>query len=499
MSFSPVIQRELNQLLAKAVDSELAPEERERLEQLVLGYPDRLRYMVDYLQLEVQLQAEAMVQQGVVQDDLDPPPVLAPLCPLPAKPRRWRYLPHAMIIAVSVAIVLGMIPQPSPPKHQFEFTPPRITQVVATSRPPAPVAALSMQTGAVWKEERWEEGKIFREGDRIELLAGEAQISIGCGAEIALKSPCVLEFDAHDRVHLVRGELAVHVAEWARGFTVITESMEVVDLGTTFTVSAGDDNQDETRVIEGLVRVHPRNNLPKEQRGLLVSKGESFVIAPDGEHQNQPLLPEVLAETFDFSSVVPYHPITLHNTGHGLAVGDEDPNWLIVDAPGGESVSPEYATVCHPDERYVANEPDLSQWVSVPTWRTAEPNSKYTFQTRFDLTGYNLSTIQLFGRFLADNGIQQVRVNGHEVEVQSWIDNVQGQEFGHDQFRFVDITDGLKQGENIVEIDVWNGTFMPVRSAKDITPNPMALRVEWYAFGKRTEEHPAVKPRATNM
>src|SRR5690606_27525598 len=92
------------------------------------------------------------------------------------------------------------------------------------------------------------------------------------------------------------------------------------------------------------------------------------------------------------------------------------------------------------------------------------------------------------GRFLADNGIQEVRVNGEAVEVQSWRDNELHQLFGDQEFRYVNVTNGLKQRWNTIEIDVFNGTFMAANRALEGVPNPMALRVEWYAFGRQKEQ-----------
>lgn len=188
---------------------------------------------------------------------------------------------------------------------------------------------------------------------------------------------------------------------------------------------------------------------------------------------------------FNFGGLVPYRPVELHNTGRGLAVGDQDPNWRIIAGPSGLLSEPEYAQVCEPNVRYLANDPEESQWVSLRNWKDAAPNSLYTFQTTFNLEGYDRSTVRVFGRFLADNGVSAVRINGHEALVESWVDNVAWQQFGGPQFRFINVTDGMVQGPNIVEVDFLNGTRVRLGRQKNV-PNPMALRVEWYAFGRQS-------------
>ena len=158
----------------------------------------------------------------------------------------------------------------------------------------------------------------------------------------------------------------------------------------------------------------------------------------------------------------------------------------VVAGPEGAFQGPEFAQVCVPYKRYLDNEPEESQWVSIRNWEEAAANSVYTFETTFHLTGYDLSTKRLFGRFLADNGIEAVRVNGRAVRVESWVDNVVGQRFDGPQFRFVNVTDGLVEGSNTIEIDVQNGTMWnSIDGQPNIAPNHMALRVEWYAFGRQ--------------
>jgi hypothetical protein len=340
-----------------------------------------------------------------------------------------------------------------------------------------------MHHGAKWEGLQLKDGQAISEGDQIYLVAGEARISMGFGAEITAKAPCALTFVAADRVELELGEVAVHVAEWARGFTVETAEMEVVDLGTTFTVSASPHTSSETNVLKGQVRVSPRQRTADDPRSVLVSEGEALRVDVKGQRSARDIAPADLAAWSEWGSMVPYHPIGLHNTGHDIDVGDQDPNWRVISGPADSFSEPQFAMVCVPDVRYLPNERETSQWVSMANWRNATPNSVFTFQTTFDLTGFDLTTVQLFGRFLADNGIREVRVNGKPAELESWSDNVLGQKFEHPQFRTVNVTNGLINGTNVIEIDVWNGTFVQTAAP---TPNPMALRVEWQAFGRKT-------------
>lgn len=367
-----------------------------------------------------------------------------------------------------------------------------VLTTLSASKPPAPVATLASQNAAVWQGSQLVTGTVFREGDAIRLESGEAQISVGFGAEIAAAAPCTLQFLSADRVRLDEGKVAVQVAEWAKGFTVVTDKMDVVDLGTTFTVSAAPGKLTEAAVLKGVVRVHSSKAADDQPRGLLVTEGQQISIDERGLFFDNVAMQDAdqRLRELDFGVGAPYRPVTMNNTGLGLSIGDEDLHWQVVAGPEGTFAGPQFASVCPPERGYLPNYPDTSQWISIADWKTAAPNAVYTFRTKFDLEGYDLATIQLFGRFLADNGIVAVRVNGQPVHVNSWVDNERYQPFGDLQFRFVNVTEGLVSGQNVIEIDVRNGM---IRNDKvknppmKAIPNPMALRVEWYAFGRKVE------------
>jgi ferric-dicitrate binding protein FerR (iron transport regulator) len=123
---------------------------------------------------------------------------------------------------------------------------------------------------------------------------------MGFGAEIAAKGPCSLRILARDRVQLEFGEVAVHVADWARGFTVVTPTMDVVDLGTTFVVSASQGSSSETSVIKGQVRVSPHKTVDGGPRSVLVSEGEALMVERSGRRTTLPSKPEETAAYIDF-------------------------------------------------------------------------------------------------------------------------------------------------------------------------------------------------------
>jgi len=262
--------------------------------------------------------------------------------------------------------------------------------------------------------------------------------------------------------------------------------MRVVDLGTEFAISASDGDV-ETHVLRGQVRIQPLATSLTGRRSVLLTQGEGMRMDLGAETPVR-----IAAEKDRFPGLSdkfrPFKPIALSNSGIGLTEGDEDQHWRIIGGPKCASFTkPQYAVVCKPDERYSDNEPQRSQWLSFA--RDVRPGGRaksvYTFETKFDLTGFDPSTVMVAAQMLADNGVHAVRINGQEVSIIPWDDNVPGQTFKSDHFRLVEIRDGFVRGMNKLQIDVWNGVM--VGAGTD--PNPMSLRVEFQAFGRLDNHH----------
>lgn len=497
-------------LLQSVLDGSLTSKGHQRLEALLREQPQAQSFFADYMHLHASLQYEA-VKIGMQEQSSE---ALLPASSREAKgsSRRaqdsapgqgvlgkklfgivtWAIAAVLMIsVCLSYLVLMGDSTEPdvvaSAEIDEEGGLSSDSSERRTSIRPPKPVATLASQEDAKWRETALVVGQSLHEGSTVHLEQGKARLSVGYGAEIVAIAPCSLTFLAKDNVHLADGEVLVDVAEWAQGFTVSTDKMDVVDLGTTFQVSASSSEATtETTVLEGMVRAQPTVTHEGDQRSLLLSEGEGLFVDALGRRKTFQYTPEEPI-VFDHAGLSPYRPVELHNTGIGLSEGDQDPYWRVIAGPEGAFHGPEYAQVCVPYKRYLENDPTESQWVSMRNWEKALPNSTFTFETKFHLAGYDLATMRLFGRFLADNGVEAVRVNGRAVRVESWTDNVYGQRFDGPQFRFVNVTEGLVEGENVIQIDVWNGTMVNRGTGKpDNSPNHMALRVEWYAFGRGT-------------
>lgn len=132
------------------------------------------------------------------------------------------------------------------------------------------------------------------EGSRVsagilELVEGLATLRFDSGAEVVLEAPATVELIDAMNCRLRRGTLVADVPPSAIGFSVDTQDAKVVDYGTRFGVSTGDDGKYMVQVLEGLVEVNHKGEQEIKQlragqsidRGLMKMKANP--TTPDSE------------------------------------------------------------------------------------------------------------------------------------------------------------------------------------------------------------------------
>ncbi len=162
--------------------------------------------------------------------------------------------------------------------------------------------------------------------------------------------------------------------------------------------------------------------------------------------------------------------IKLFNTGAGLKAGDADPHWQLVARSDDPHFKPRPAVVAGRTPSYIIDDPARSQWISAVGDLTPLPDDvTYTFRTTFDLTGTLPGAAVLRGKFLVDNRVDAVRLNGRNLDVPE--NGYSSLPLKPYEFR---AAEGFVEGTNVLEINVFNGIpFNAFRSS-----SPMACRVE---------------------
>lgn len=117
-------------------------------------------------------------------------------------------------------------------------------------------------------------GSELRQGERIELKKGTAEITFDCGAVVTIEGPTVMEMSSAWEAVVVRGTLRAVVPREAVGFRVGNASVEVVDLGTEFSLVAEVDGGAEVFVHQGSVEATPKDGAGNDLSSIILKEHE---------------------------------------------------------------------------------------------------------------------------------------------------------------------------------------------------------------------------------
>ena len=152
---------------------------------------------------------------------------------------------------------------------------------------PAPTDELVAQlTGA--KACQWvdngssvQPGGRLHKGQKLELAKGFAEITFDSGAQIVLEGPASLDVKSAWAATLNRGTLKASIPPEAMGFSISNPTVEVVDLGTEFTMFADAiGSATEVLVLKGEVEAQP--NAGADQQPIVLRERESRRFATSG-------------------------------------------------------------------------------------------------------------------------------------------------------------------------------------------------------------------------
>lgn len=174
----------------------------------------------------------------------------------------WR--PLAAAAAAAALIIFG-----------FVFWPQR-----ESTTPAAEMRFVASVTGTkdcVWSGASVQSGAQLQAGQRLELTQGVAEITFDSGAQITMEGPASLLVTSAWDASLKHGTVKAKVPEEAIGFRISHPSVEVVDLGTEFSILA-DAAGAEVLVLKGSVEAFAHGN----DTPVVLKEQESRRFATDG-------------------------------------------------------------------------------------------------------------------------------------------------------------------------------------------------------------------------
>ncbi len=333
-------------------------------------------------------------------------------------------------------------------------------------------------------------------GRRYALASGLMQITYDSGAKVILEGPCTYEVDSNAGGYLSLGKLTAKVDKRGGGrgtrgegdshyplstihyplFSVRTPTAVVTDLGTEFGVEVNKEGTTITHVFQGKVELRSAGS------GNVISLGENESARVERGQDRIVKVIRGVVQPNTFARRMPkWVPIKLFNTGVGLKEGDADPHWSIVATGFDPLFRPRAAlvTATHPNWR--SNNPETSQWISLTARGvTAVPLGTYTFRTTFELDkDFAGASIEIRGRYVADNLFVLARLNGRETIFPPRGSPPQGlsmRYFEYSMFTPFRVAGSGVMGVNTLELVVEN---------PGIKPTSMGLIVELQGFARR--------------
>jgi ferric-dicitrate binding protein FerR (iron transport regulator) len=143
---------------------------------------------------------------------------------------------------------------------------------------PANVAWLINAQDCRWTGMDQKPGRDMQSGKVLRLEQGLAEIEFDRGARVILQGPSGIELVSATTARLLYGTLTARVPAQARGFTVLSPSGKVVDLGTEFGLSVSGGGATNVRVFTGLVEAFPLATAGKGEPGVTIHQDQTAQI-----------------------------------------------------------------------------------------------------------------------------------------------------------------------------------------------------------------------------
>lgn len=258
---------ELNELCQGLLDARLSPAEMDRLSGMLKSSEEARRVYVRAAALAASLhQYAAELQTEPAAEPAERKVIAFP---------NWRVAAWTLSALAAAALVI------------IALTPATLQEARLADLPAVdPTESVARITGAkdcAWGGPALHIGDELRAGQRVDLASGFIEVSFDSGAQVTMEGPATFEPASAWRATLHRGSLRANVPAESVGFTVEHSSVEIVDLGTEFTMAVNESGEAEVFVLKGEVEAHPRD--AAHPAALLLHEKDSRRFARNGVYE----------------------------------------------------------------------------------------------------------------------------------------------------------------------------------------------------------------------
>ena len=350
-------RNEVLRLASALVDGVLSAEGQADLEHRLLADPAARDAFRGFMRAESILAWElAGGDTSMVQSE--PEPVRASWCSM-AMPMPMTVAAGLLAALVIVALPTWLFSQREPARQVIRVVMPAGEQV----------ATLTDDDHARWEGEPFDGQGNYVASGPLRLAEGSAQVTFLSGAIVAVHAPAEIEILSADRVFLRSGRITPYVPPSAHGFTVVSPSGEIIDLGTEFTVGVDATGRTDVFVIDGEVDVASGHTRAPHDAPLRMTQGfGSRLVAaePAPVSTQEPLV----IDHFGGGASEPLRWID-HDEGYVSEVRD-GALWIPIAAPPGRKEPFVRSVLDHDWSRLAGRRSTISFKVTLPEEGTTE-------------------------------------------------------------------------------------------------------------------------------
>lgn len=250
-------------LLVRTIEGQLKPEEHQNFSDLIKNNEEARQHYLQQCKVDGLLKATH--GQLVEKQHFEPTPI--------PRTTPWHWMALAALLLIS--ITLWNFPHNS---------------ITIETLNPGPVARVIEAN-----ENRFSKGMQILPGD-LSFDQGKLHLVMDSGVEMIISGPSRFRLDHAMKVHLNSGKASVKVPPVAQGFKLTTDTMSILDLGTSFGVDASTAKH-EVHVFEGKVKVVPASLMLSQD--TVVNAGEAMSIEQNkDDFQNSTYLQKKFERNF---------------------------------------------------------------------------------------------------------------------------------------------------------------------------------------------------------
>ena len=293
--------KKYDEILFKAIEGDLSPEELATLQQLLKEDRSAREYYLDFIEVHAGLnhiggsieqvdslqtnnkdfkvdlniwnqllndsQSSPSVEIEMQNEQLESPSIPAKIETV--RPSKWFRIYSSLVSAAAILLIMFIA--------YSNIFPPELYM---------PAATVSSQVNAEWYRDgqvKINDGSTLYTGP-MSLKKGLAEIVLNNGTEIILEGPCEFNLESDRQIYLHSGSIVANIENVAdKRFVVRTDSATVVDYGTEFGVNVDHLGNTSAQVFQGTVELRQGSDLLKFDNKLRLEKSQGGRVTKQGE------------------------------------------------------------------------------------------------------------------------------------------------------------------------------------------------------------------------